>query len=143
VLHQAIHHTNYVAVLVAGIVIFVLGGLWYSPVLFAKKWTSLMGKTEQEMKAAASSSSMPVLYLAALLTALITAFALAVILGHFGHPSLIKGAKVGALCWLGFAAATSFATALFSMTQKPLWLINSGYNLISFVVAGAILGAWH
>ena len=29
---------NYLAVLVAGIVIFMIGGLWYSPVLFAKPW---------------------------------------------------------------------------------------------------------
>ena len=29
---------NYLAVLVAGLVIFLLGGLWYSPALFAKKW---------------------------------------------------------------------------------------------------------
>ena len=28
---------NWLAVFVAAIVIFVLGGLWYSPVLFAKR----------------------------------------------------------------------------------------------------------
>jgi hypothetical protein len=136
------HHVNYLAVLVAGIVIFILGGVWYSPALFAKKWTSLMGKTEEEMKAAASSSSMPAMYIAAFVCGLLIAWTLAVVLGHFGHPSLVKGAKVGAFCWLGFAATTSFATGLFSMTPKPLWMINSGYNLVSFVVAGAILGAW-
>ena len=39
-------HVNFLAVLVTGIVIFVLGGLWYSPVLFARRWVALMGKTE-------------------------------------------------------------------------------------------------
>ena len=43
-------HVNFVAVLVTGVVIFVLGGLWYSPVLFARRWVALMGKTEAEMK---------------------------------------------------------------------------------------------
>jgi hypothetical protein len=28
------------------------------------------------------------------------------------------------------------------MQPKGLWLINSGYNLVSFMIAGAILGAW-
>jgi len=31
---------NYLAVLVFGVVIFMLGGLWYSPLLFAKKWVA-------------------------------------------------------------------------------------------------------
>ena len=141
-LHQILHHVNFLAVLVGGVVIFLLGGLWYSPVLFAKKWTALMGKSEEEMKAAASSSSIPAMYIAAFLSGLVIALALAVILGHFGQPSLLKGAKIGAFCWLGFAATTSFATGLFSMTPKMLWMINAGYNLVSFVVAGAILGAW-
>jgi surface polysaccharide O-acyltransferase-like enzyme len=136
------HHVNYLAVLVAGVVIFILGGLWYSPALFAKKWTALMGKTEAEMKAAAASASIPAMYAVAFLCSLVIAWALAIVIGHFGHPSLVKGLKVAGLCWLGFAATTSFATGLFSMTPKPLWLINSGYNLVSFLVAGAILGVW-
>jgi|SRR5215467_5672450 len=137
-----LHHVHLLAVLVAGVVIFLLGGLWYSPALFARKWTALMGKTEEEMKAAAASSSIPAMYLVAFLCGLVIALALATIIGHFGQPSLIRGVKVGAFCWLGFTATTSFATALFSMTPRSLWLINSGYNLVSFVIAGAILGAW-
>ena len=39
---------NNVAVLVSGVAIFMLGGLWYSPVLFAKRWVKLIGKTEEE-----------------------------------------------------------------------------------------------
>jgi hypothetical protein len=142
VLHQMLHHVNFLAVLVAGVVIFLLGGLWYSPVLFARRWTALMGKSEEELKAAAAASPVALMYLAAFLCGLVIALVLATIIGHFGPLSLIRGAKVGALCWLGFAATTTFATAIFSMTPKPLWLINSGYNLVSFVVAGAIIGAW-
>jgi fatty acid desaturase len=92
VLYQILHHVNFLAVLVGGVVIFLLGGLWYSPVLFTKKWTALIGKTEEEMKAAASSSSMPAMYIAAFLSGLVIALALAVILGHFGQPSPLKGA---------------------------------------------------
>ena len=48
---------------------------------------------------------------------------------------------MGAGCWLGFAGATSFANVIFAQKPKELWLIDSGYNLVSFVVAGVILGA--
>ena len=133
---------NYLAVLVSGVVIFILGGLWYSPVLFAKRWVALMGKSEAELKAAAQGSSMPLLYLAAFLCGLVIAFVMAVILNRFTPVTPMQGAMVGALCWIGFAAPTAFATAIFSMTPKGLWMINSGYNLVSFIIAGAILGAW-
>jgi hypothetical protein len=131
---------NYLAVLATGIVIFILGGLWYSPLLFAKKWIALMGKTEDELKAA--SSSMPLAYVTVFLCGLVTSFALAVILNHFTDLTAIRGAEVGAVCWLGFAGATSFGSGLFSMQPKLLWLINSGFNLVSFVIAGLILAVW-
>ena len=76
---------NYLAVLVAAIVIFILGGLWYSPVLFAKKWVALQGKTEEQMRAEAASANMPLLYTSAFVTALITSFVMAHLLGHFAH----------------------------------------------------------
>src|SRR2546430_12977214 len=36
-------HVNYVAVLVAAVAVFVLGWLWYSPLLFFKPWMRLRG----------------------------------------------------------------------------------------------------
>jgi len=131
---------RYPAVLVTGIVIFVLGGLWYSPVLFAKPWMTLMAKSEEEMKAGADS--MPVMFGLAFLCGLLIAWVMAIILAQFHQPSAANGAMIGFLCWLGFSASTSFATALFSNTPKPLWLINSGYNLVCFVIAGVILSLW-
>jgi hypothetical protein len=75
--------TNYLAVLVAAIVMFVLGGLWYSPVLFMKKWVALQGRTEEQMRAEAAAANMPVLYISAFVTALLTAVVMAHLLGHF------------------------------------------------------------
>jgi hypothetical protein len=134
-------HINWLAVIVSAVAIFILGGLWYSKALFAKKWIALMGISEEQMKAK-PSAPMPVLLLQALVCSFLIAIAMAVIINHFPPYSAHHGAIAGAVCWLGFAAATSYATAVFSMQPKALWLINSGYNLVSFVMAGAILGAW-
>jgi hypothetical protein len=136
---------NYLAVLVAGIVIFMLGGLWYSPVLFAKRWIALQGRTEEQERAQAAAANMPLMYLSAFICGLVTALVMAMVLGHMAtsvHLNAAHGATIGFMCWLGFAATTSYATALFSGKPKQLWLIDSTYNLVSFVLAGMILAIW-
>ena len=143
---------NWLAVIVAAIVIFVLGGLWYSPTLFAKRWIALQGRTEEQMRAQAAAANMPLLYVGAIVTSLLIAITLALILGHIGRdPAMAEagggvsaghGAIIGFMCWLGFAASTSYATATFSGKPKQLWFIDTAYNLVCFVIAGIILAVW-
>src|SRR5689334_12610430 len=93
-----VFQVNYLAVIVAAIVLFVLGGLWYSPVLFARRWIALQGRTEEQMRADAARSNMPVMYLLAFLTALIIAWAMAVLANNF-LPS--PPASAGNWVWRG------------------------------------------
>lgn len=132
---------NFIAIVVSAVVIFIVGGLWYSPVLFAKRWVRLIGKTEEEMKAGQSVPA-PLMFLSAFVSGLLVAFVLAVLLSHFANVNALRGAEVAAGCWLAFAGGTSFSTMLFAQKPKELWLIDSGFNLVSFVLAGVILGAW-
>jgi len=133
---------NYLAVLVTGVVIFMLGGLWYSPLMFTKRWIALQGKTMDQMKMEASTANMPLMYLSAFICALVIAYVMAAIVPRFAPGNWMGGLHVGFFLWLGFAAATSYATYLFSGRSKQLWLIDSGYNLVSFLIAGALLAVW-
>ena len=140
---------NYLSVFVAGLVIFLLGGLWYSPILFAKRWIALQGRTEEQMRADAAKANMPVMYFIAFVCGLIIAWGIAVLANHFmpGAPVsnvewAMRGAKLGLFCWFAFVAPTSFAMSIFSNKPKALWVIDSGYNLVSFVLAGIILMTW-
>jgi hypothetical protein len=140
---------NFLAVLVAAIVIFALGGLWYSPVLFMKKWLALQNRTEEQMRAEAAAANMPVLYISAFVTSLLIALVMAHLSGISAaavdpgemHPSA-AWRPVWRPCW-PFAALTSYATAIFSGKPKQLWFIDSAYNLVSFVLAGADSRAWN
>ena len=133
---------NYLAVLAAGVLIFMLGGLWYSPLLFAKPWMAQMGKTDADFKAASANMNMPVSYLMVFLCGLITAWALAFVIYGLGATTAVAGAGIAAICWLGFAGATSFGTSLFSLEKSGLWMINTSYNLVAFVLAGILLALW-
>jgi hypothetical protein len=136
---------NYLAIVVAAIVIFILGGLWYSPFLFAKKWIALQGRTEEQMRAQAAAANMPLMYASAFVCGFLTAWVMAHLIAHMAAITEVTaghGAMFGFICWLGFAAPTSYATALFSGKPKQMWLIDTSYNLVSFVLAGIILAVW-
>ncbi|MGH7650760.1 MAG: DUF1761 domain-containing protein [Gemmatimonadaceae bacterium] len=136
---------NFLAVLVAAIVIFVLGGLWYSPLLFMKRWIALQGRTEEQMRAEAAAANMTLLYISAFITSLLIASVMGLFIAHLSAVipmSAAHGALFGFFSWLGFAASTSYATAIFSGKPKQLWFIDSMYNLVSFVLAGIILAVW-
>ena len=128
----------YPAVLVSGIAIFMLGALWYS-VLFKAPWIRLMNKSEEELRAAGGGT---MAYVIVFVASLLTAYTIAVLLNHFPPVTPLRSTLVAILCWIGFTAATSFATVLFSGTPRKLWAINSGYNLVSFIIAALILTFW-
>jgi len=130
-------HVNYLAVLVGGIISFALGGIWYS-VLFSKQWLSAVGKTEEELK----KLNKPVNFFSSFVLGLITAYILAFIVMFAEANTLLSGAEVGMLCWIGFAGATSYAQYLFGGRSQKLWMIDSGYNLVTFIINGAILAVW-
>lgn len=129
---------NYLAVLVAAVAIFMLGGLWYSPLMFAKKWVALQGKSMEQMSGGAS----PSLYVQVFICGLVTSFVMALALSHFHTGGVHPGLMVGTFAWLGFAGASSYGTALFSFKPKALWAIDTGFNLVSFLLAGVILSVW-
>jgi hypothetical protein len=140
---------NYLAVFVAAIVIFVLGGLWYSPALFAKRWIALQGRTEEQVRADAARANMPLMYITAFIAALIIAYAMHVLANVFVLRQrgselawLLQGVKLGVFCWVGFVLPTTYTTSLFSMKPRQLWLIDAGYNLVSFILAGMVIMGW-
>ena len=128
---------NYWAVLTAALSAFLIGGAWYSPALFAKRWMAANRLVEADLK----QSNIRLIFGGSFALALISALALAMFIGP--SPSLSFGAIAGALvglCWVG----TSFGiTYLFERKPFILFLINAGYHLVTFTVMGIILALWH
>lgn len=130
---------NYLAVAAAALSAFLLGGLWYSPVLFAKKWSAYTGHGDCEGEDGKPKGNSGLIFGGAFLLSLVAAYVFAMFLGR------AMGAQDGALA--GFAAglgwvATSFGISyLFEQRPLGLWLINGGYHTLQFTLYGAIIGA--
>ena len=130
---------NLVAVLVCSFITFILGALWYSPLLFGKKWAELIGKTSEELKQGSNQMT----YFMAFVLGFMTNFTLAFVINLSKVAIFYDGALVGAMCWIGFAGATSYSSQVITAQRPPtMWSIDSGYNLVSFLLSGAILTLW-
>jgi len=128
---------NYLAVLVAAIACFVIGGLWYSNLMFAKIWMKESGMTEEKAK----ESSMIKVFGISFLLSLIISFNLAAFLGP--QSDLKLGLMAGGLAGIGWVATSFGINYLFEHRSFKLFLINAGYYAVTFIVAGGIIGAWH
>jgi hypothetical protein len=137
------HSLNWVAILVAAVSTMVVGFLWYSPLLFAKPWMREMGydpndkaKTEEMKKSAGRA------YGGSFVASLISAFTLALILHGLRAEDLHFGIMASFHIWLGFVATMQFTGALFMKQSMKLFAINTGYQLVCYLVMGTILTVW-
>ena len=128
---------NYLAILAATAASFVLGGLWYSPVLFGKVWMVETGITEES----AQQRNMVKVFGLAILATLIVAFNLAAFLGP--EASLASGAFYGFLAGAGWVAMAFAVNDLFEGRTLRLFAVNAGYHTLSFTLMGAIIGVWN
>jgi hypothetical protein len=135
---------NYWAVLVGGILSFVLGGLWYGPI-FGKKWIALSKFSPEDM-AAARAKGMTKSYILMFITSLIMSYVLfnfiAYEVGFSQQGGALSGAVCGFFAWLGFVMPVTLGSVLWEGKSYPLWFINTGYYLVSLVIVGAVLAAW-
>lgn len=135
-------HVNYLAVLLAGVASMVVGYLWYSPMLFAKPWMKLMGHTKETMKA--GQKEMGRMYMLSFVASLITAFILSHVLTlslNFFKTSPLQVALTSSFwMWLGFVAPVQMTDIMFSGRKWDLFFINTGYQLVSLLAMGVVLG---
>ncbi len=134
---------NVWAVLACALATMVIGFLWYSPALFAKPWTILMGyDPNDKAKMAEMQKNAGPSYAMSLVASVLAAFVLGKILQVSGVVSAIPGMEIGLAVWLGIVTTVQFTGALFSKQPFKLYLINTGYQAVCYVAMGAILGGW-
>ena len=124
-------HINGIAVLVAALVRFVIGFVWWSPPLFGGPWKN--AELQRRMKWAVLST---------VLTALLIAWVLAHAIAYANAQGALPGAEVGFFNWLGFIATVTLMMVFSQPQPAKDWLIQNGFQLLSMLAMGAVLGAW-
>lgn len=125
---------NWLAVAVAALATFVIGGPWYSPAMFLKSW-----QKEMNLSDAQPGHPVRVFGLAYVFSFLSCAF-LASLIG-IGASALV-GARMGLLVGICFVAASFGINYQFANRSIKVLLIDGGYHVLQFVAFGLVLGGW-
>ncbi len=112
---------NYVAILVATVVHFIIGGIWYM-FLFSKAWAKIHGfdGLSAEQQAEARGKMMPLLVVQIIGT-LVTSFVFVLLLNGFPYDWNRFG--LAGFLWLGFVVPTQISAVLFGGTP-PQWVVK-------------------
>ena len=130
---------NVSAVIVAAFAQFMIGGLWYGPLL-GRQWSRLSGVSPESMKP--SPGALAAMVGCSLVMAYVLAHVLVFATAYMKVSGIGAGLSSGFWMWLGFAAPITLGPVLYEGKPLQLWLINAGYYLVSLLAMGAILAAW-
>ena len=134
-------HVNYLAVLVAAVAVFVLGWLWYSPLMFFKPWMRLRGL---DTVAAMAGAKMPggklVIEFA---RCFVLAFVIAHLVGAMHVVSLLVAVHLGVFLWVGFPVILLTGSVIWDNVPWKVAAIHAGDWLVKLLVIPIIVSLWH
>lgn len=124
---------NWLAVVVAAVAAFLVGAVWYSPLLFSKAWQREVGLSDTDLAKGNMGQTMG----AAFALTFVSTLVFHLFLGP--HPGLKLGVGAGfaaGLCWVAFAKGVDY---LFERRSLKLFLINGGHHTVVYTVMGLVL----
>jgi hypothetical protein len=129
-------HVNFLAILAAAVINFILGWLWFGPV-FGKTWVKLGGG---ELKP--GPLNVIVGFITSLIIAIVLDLTVIVAFRALQNAGIGIGLAAGFAGWFGFIAPVTVGPVIYERKSLKLWLMNNAYWLVSLLIMGAILAAW-
>ncbi len=125
---------NLLVVLVAAMVAFVVGGIWYTPLLFGEGW-----QTQPRWPEHLRAHKPALIFGLGFLLSLIAALMFAIFLGP--HPSMrvvvLTGCGAG-MVWVATGLVRNSRSKLSKGRRLELSLINGGFHAVQFMVLGLV-----
>lgn len=135
-------HINWLEVLVAAVVIFVLGWLWYSPLLFMRPWMRLRG-IDPDQAMAAAGGKMP---LGKMAVEFLRCFVLALIVTRFagllGVTSVLIAIHFGLMIWIGFPVVLLVGSVIWDGVNWKVAAIHAGDWFVKLLVLSILATVW-
>ena len=138
---EGIGELNWLAVIVGALLYFALGALWYSPMLFGRRWQRSIGwdpeQRPPEMKATT--------YAVPLVANLVMAVAVGLLAAATGSDTIGEGLVLGLVVGIGLSLMHTMVDATFDPNKPEPWVwfaINGGYHAAGLIIVAVIVSAW-
>jgi hypothetical protein len=132
---------NIVGIIIATVVSFISGGIWFGPKTFYPVWMKARGiesgiLTENQNKPAIlfGSTFVGILIQTLTLGAVITSLQ-----QHNPNIGIVDGAGIGLALGVGIAAFASLSHRLFGGESFKVWIIETSNDALNLAIAGAII----
>lgn len=136
------HNINLVAVLVAAVASFLLGWLWYSPLLFANTWMKSLDKTKEDIMKGGKEAMFKAMGIS-LLQAIVVSVAIAHFFNLGGGVSIGMAIETALVCWFAFVVMLDLVARTYEQSNMTLFYIHVGYRFFEFLVIALILFFMH
>ncbi len=124
-------NANLLAILVAAVSGFLVGGIWYGP-LFGKAWQREIGLSDAEI----ASGNMLKIYGTTFLFSVLSAVFLGHLLAHFGEMSMRSTMMISTGIAIGFIVPAIGTNYLFGRKSGKLFAIDAGYWIAFYAAMG-------
>lgn len=127
---------NYLAVLVGALAYWIIGALWYSPVLFGRRWGEITGITAENAGNPMAS------YLGGLVVLFVQVTGLAFLANATRGSTLVDGLQLGLGVSVAFCVTQLLLNQIYERRSGTLFAINAGYAVVGLTVAALIVTLW-
>lgn len=131
---------NIVGVIVATVVSFISGGIWFGPKTFYPIWMKLRGTAPDKLQ---NNHSAGILFGSTIVGVAVQTVTLGLIINsiqiHNSNIGILDGAGIGFALGVGISMFSSLSHRLFSGDGFRLWIIETANDAINLTIAGAII----
>jgi hypothetical protein len=132
---------NYMAVFVSALVFFVIGSVWYSPLLMSNLWVEELKRHNVTIHAPTASSLRNKMLLTFGMNVL-ASFAMAYLVALTNATTWQAGLMLGKIVSLGFAVTSVAGVFIWESRSFKLFLIDVGYPILGIMSSAVILAVW-
>jgi hypothetical protein len=127
---------HWLAILAGAAAYWILGAIWYSPLLFAKPWVKMVNLKMDDPDA---KKGMPLLFIGSFVLMFVASTGLGILLQALSVPDAMHAAKLGLLVSVCFSFTANSISYLYTRKPAGLYAIDGGYHIIGTVLAAVVI----
>lgn len=138
---DGIGELNWIAIIVATVIYYAIGAVWYLPQTFGNAYVQSFALESSDERLRMT----PISIVVPLVAYLVLSVAVALIAQALGTTGIVDGIVLGLVLGIGFGVTLGAITAVFDPIKPKPWQwfwVTALHNLVAITVIGTLLTVW-